>query len=314
MFSLPSSLVPKKSLSARDLQTQIEQGLSDRFTGLMHVTFHSGITTTLFVHQGKVRQLYIRNHRVPDLHWKYPLSLYGDGILEIEPLPARALHFKKIILEELKPVKPKPTTTSQLSAVFDLAEHNPGPTLFHIQWETAEGFVLVAGKSILLRHAILLHQTAAEEGTVALNQISAWNEAQCNLTVYHGDIKNQAWLEVHLNIFFEWYCNRILNYYEHLTGNVILQSILRRIYMLAIDEGWNIETKRKSLSDTSIFASAATAAEAYKKILLLMEKQIEPVIGSALTQKILNLAYDDIPRDVYKTIVEAFELMGSVSI
>jgi len=312
MYSLKNFPTTEKSLSVDELNELINLELNDKFTGQIRVTFHSKIATTLFIQHGKVRQIYIRNHRIPNLNWKYPLALYGDGTPTIEPMPARALMFKKVILEELKPRQPKPAKTSQLRSMFDHAAHNSGPILLHLQWESAEGFVLV-GNSIPLRQAVLFTQTASEEGSIALNHILAWDEAECKVTAHLGDIKNQAWLEVHLNLLFEWYCGRILEQYEQLTGSVMLQSIIRRIYILSIDEGWNIEPQQRSLKDTSLFPSAALAGQAYRRILSSIKEQIEPIIGKALSQRILDQAYSSIAKDIYKTIAEVFELIGDRS-
>lgn len=303
-----TTLSAARTLPFAEMREHIHQGLNDKLTGQIRAVFHSGITTTLFVHNGKVRQVYIRNHRTPNLNWVYPISLYGDGTLYIEPMPIRAILFKKVVLETPRQVSSKSAQTSQLHGIFHEAGHDPNPTLFHMKWRTAEGYVLVAGKNMSLQYAVALTESGASEGQVALNQLSAWEEAQCQLTTYHGDIKNQAWLEVHLGILFEWYCTKILNYYEQLTGSVMLQSILRRVYILALHEGWNIETQRKSLSDTSVFPNAAVAGRAYKRIFATIRHQIEPIIGSALAERIMQQAYNDLPKDIYKTIAEAFEI------
>ena len=310
--SFPSATTTR-ALSFAEMQDHIQRALNDKITGQIRAVFHRDVTITLFAQQGKLRQVYLRNHRVPNTDWKYSISVYGDGALNIEPLPARALLFKKVILETLSPVSPKIVKTNQIHSIFQTIEQDTNPTLFHIKWQNAEGYVVTAGKSISLRYAVMRSPVGASEGQFALDQFPIWDEPQCQVTTYHGDIKNQAWLEVHLNILFEWYCARVLRYYEQLTGSVMLQSILRRVYILAIDEGWSIETQRKSLSDATLFPSAGIAGRTYKRIISLIEKQIEPIIGSALAQKILEQAYNDIPKGIYKTIAEAFEITENLS-
>ncbi len=307
------SLSSPTPLAEWELQSKIREALGDKLTGQIHVSFLNGRTETIFAHAGAVKQVYIRNHRVPDLNWEHPLIRFGRGTLEIKPMPARAMMFHKIMLEEITPGAPQPAFTNQLRTMFDLTEHNVSPTLFHFQWARAQGFMLAGGKGIPIRHAVLLTQAGAVEGPEALKRMSAWEEARCQFTVQRGDIKNQAWLEVHLNILLEWYCARILNHYGQLTGAVMTQSAVWKIRALANEAGWNVEPLKTEVRDASLFAHAAEAGEAYGKILSMIVGQIEPVIGSALTQGILKQA-NDATKGVYKTIAENFGLMGKASV
>src|SRR5512143_3613528 len=128
---LTSSPTP---LAEWELQLQIQQALNNRLTGQIQITFLNGRKETILVRQGTVCNLFVRNHRLPDLNWDIPLGRFGRGTLVIEPLPARALMFRKVILEEITSPQPQPSGTNQLSVMFSLAEHSPNPTLFHIRW------------------------------------------------------------------------------------------------------------------------------------------------------------------------------------
>lgn len=300
-------------LSTGDLRKLIHKSLAEGLTGRIHVTFQKEKTLTLFAHQGRVRQVYIRNHRAPDTNWEVPLIEYGRGDLQIESIPPRSLMFRKIVLEELGIVKSQPSNTSQLRIMFDLAEQsNTNPTLFHIVWESAEGFVLVAGRDIPLRHAIIMTKDEVKEGPVALDQITAWNEAACNIMVHRGNIQSQAWFEVHLNILVEYYSSQMLYQYEQLTGKVIIRSILWKIHTMAVEAGWNIETHSSAIRDATVFPTARDAGDNYKKIIAEIVAHVEPIIGHALTQNILMQSFNS-TRGVYKTIAEVFELLGEVS-
>jgi hypothetical protein len=309
----PISPIPlPKPLATDELLNQVRKGLTSGLTGELRISFQRGKTLTLFAHQGRVRQFYIRNHRAPDTNWERPLTEGGRGELEIKTMPARGLLFRKILLESLVKVEPQPSTTNQLRTMFDLAGHNLNPTLFHIQWDFAEGFVLVAGRDISLHHAVLMSLAGGEEGSVALNQISAWNEPRCNVTVYRGNPQSQAWFEVHLNILFENYCSRILEQYGQLTGKVMIHSILWKIHTMSVEEGWNIETQNSEITDATIFPTARDAGDVYKKIVLEIVRHVEPIIGHALTQNILDDARNT-AKGVYKTIMDEFDLSGKAS-
>jgi len=258
---------------------------------------------------GKVIQIYIRNHRVPDINWVVPLFEYGRGELEIESIHPMGLMFRKIVLENIVKVEPKPSNTNQLKVMFDLAERNTNPTLFHIRWDSAEGFVMVAGRDVLLRRAVMMTTDGCVEGPFALEQITGWNEARCNVTVHRGNVQSQAWFEIHLNILFDHYCSTILNQYGQLTGKVMIRSILWKIHTISVEAGWNIETQDNKVRDATIFPTARKAGDAYKKVVSEIIVHIEPVIGHALTQSILTQAYAS-TKGVYKTIAEVFDLLG----
>jgi len=302
------ALASPTPLAEWELQSQIRQALSEGFSGEIHVSFLNGRTETIFVVAGAVKQVYIRNHRVSDLKWEHPLIRFGRGTLEITPMPARAMMFRKIALEEINPATSQASFTNQLRTMFDLTEHNASPTLFHIQWERAQGFMLAGGKGISIRHAVMLAPDQTVEGLEALSRMSAWDEKQCKVTVRRGDIKNQAWLEVHLNILLEWYCRSILKNYGQLTGGVVVRSIVQNVLMLAAKNGWNISALDSQVNDASLFSGAGEAGRAYREIMRCIRILMVPVIGGALTQNLFQQSRDA-ARDVYHTIEEVFGLL-----
>lgn len=302
---MTTSLTP---LAEWELQNQIEHALSNKLTGQIQIAFLNSRTESIFVQHGVVENIYVRNHRTPDLNWQALLTRFGRGTLLIEPLPARALMFRKIVVEKILPVQPVPAGTNQLKTMFSLAEHNETSTLFHVLWEEAEGFLLIAGGRIPIRHAVLITATEIKEGDVAFDQILAWQEPRCNVMVHRGDIKMQAWLELHLNILFEWYCRNILNYYTQLTGVVMVKSILQNLSVLADNRGWNISTQNQQLTDVSLFPSAQAAGQAYREIISYIRMRIEPVIGPSLTQYLMDRSMEQ-TRGIYKTLQETFFLV-----
>lgn len=295
-------------LSEGELQTEIRHVLSDGFTGQIQITFLDQRTASLFVQQGVVQNLYIRNHRLPDVNWEELLSRMGTGMLVVESMPARNLMFRKMILEEIRPVQNTPSHTSQLQTMFGLAEHNQNPTLFEIHWQSADAFVLVAGGRIPIQHASLIERSAMHEGPSALERIYAWEETNCSVFIHRGDIRNQAWLELHLNILLEWYSQNILNHYQQLTGIVMVRSILQGLAVLAETRGWQISTHNQQLEDVSLFPNASVAGHEYREMLAGIRSRIEPIIGSSLTRYLMKRSTES-TRGVYKLIQETYDLV-----
>jgi hypothetical protein len=302
------SLSSPTPLAEWELQSQIRRALGEGFSGQIHVSFLNSRTETIFALGGEVKQVYLRNNRTPDLKWEHPLIRFGRGALELTPMPPRAMLFQKVALEEVKPTAPQPSFTNQLRTMFDLTEHNASPTLFHIRWDRAQGFMLAGGKGMFIRHAAMLTPDGIAEGQEALSQMSGWQEARCNVTVRRGNIKSQAWLEVHLNILFEYSCRNILKQYGQLTGGIVVHSILHNVTTLAAKKGWNIAPRDQHLGDATIFASAAEAGSAYREILGCIRALMIPVIGGGLTHNLIRQAKESV-RDVYHTIEDAFGLL-----
>jgi hypothetical protein len=278
------------------------------FTGQIQITFLFGKTETILAIQGQVRLVYVRHHRAPDLQWETPIQQYGAGTLAIESMPARALMFRQIVLEDFSSKAPLGSSTRQLQTMFDLARTNTGPTLFHIQWKHAEAFVLVMGGHIPARRAVMISPFESEEWNMFIEHISDWKEEPCDVTIHRNDIRNQAWLEIHLNTLFEWYSQNMLNYYQQLTGAVMVRSILQSLSVLAETKGWDISTQNQQLRFASIFINAAEAGLAYREVLSAIKARIEPIIGSSLTKYIMKQSIEP-TTGVYKTIEETFRLM-----
>ncbi len=289
-----------------DVQFRIQQALNDGFTGLMRVEFMDGKNMSVFAVNGSVAQVYIRNHRLPTLDWERELQARGEGKLTRRPISANGIRFEKILLEHINPVQPQPAFTIQLPAMFDLAKRNQSATLFHICWKNAEGFVMIAGGNLPVVKAILQANNSAADGLAALDQIMAWNEADCMVSTYRGDIKCQAWLEAHLNILFEWSCSYILQQYAKLTGLVMVNLIVRSLKVNAVQNKCEINANGANLTDSTVFSSAAEMSRAYRQMKSMIEGHVEPVIGSALLKNILDQVKLSM-RGVYVSIAEATE-------
>ena len=162
-----------------------------------------------------------------------------------------------------------------------------------------------------IRHAVLMSSFETEEWKLVLEHLSDWQDEECQITTYRGDIKNQAWLEIHLDILAEWHAQNMLNYYQQLTGAVMVRSILQSLCVLAEAKGWDISTKDQELKYASIFPSAAEAGRTYRDILAAIRSRIEPIIGNSLTQYIMKQSTEPI-TGIYKTIEQVFHLMEAV--
>jgi hypothetical protein len=279
-------------ISAMELQKRIAQALGQKFTGVAMISYLTSEKMLLFIRQGDVRQVYF-NHGDDGFHrltesWVDRVIAGQSVRLSMQPMLERRLFFEKARLEIREggktPKKAYPTT--ELNDLFASSENRESATLFHICWQNAEAFVLVPGSKITLRLAVFNSEGIAEENSHALDKISSWPEVKCEVTEYNGGLESEAWIELHLNMFFEWLCNYMLAQYGFLTGQMMVTSVVQNLIIYALQSGWDIVRSGDKLVDQTIFGSSVEAARAYNELLALVNEHLMTMLGSSLLQSI----------------------------
>lgn len=291
MVSLVGNQPAAQPLSVSELQKRVNQSLEQKITGLARISFLTGEEMLLFIQRGSVRQVYFSDHspfrRISEA-WYDRLQPGRLARFSIQPKPARRLLFEKAILETPAAGKGKKQVikTADLPALFSSLEDLESASLAHIHWQNAEAFVLIPGSKISLRQALFFSGATVEENASALTCIQVHQEPECEVTVYRGGLESVAWLEIHLNILFEWLCNHILVQYGYLTGRVMVTPVVQSLMILSSQKGWEISRLTGEVVDQTIFSSPIQAASAYLELLDLLSAHVMAVIGSSLLQSI----------------------------
>jgi len=92
--------------------------------------------------------------------------------------------------------------------------------------------------------------------------------------------------------------NGILNRYQELVGQKMLRMAQKDLDDLTQLWGWNLFIENSALQDKHFFSYAQTAAQAYRAILMEVGSQMDQVVGSALTLRILNDAFEALNKDL----------------
>ena len=171
--------------------------------------------------------------------------------------------------------------------------------------------MFLAGDRMPIRHAVLIGLLETTEWKLVFDHVSDWQDEACQVTVYRGDVKNQAWLELYLNILLEWHCQNMFKYYQQLTGAVMVKSVLQSMSVLAENKGWHITTHNQELKYASIFSSAAEAGDTYRDVLSAIRSRIEPIIGNSLTGYLTKQSTEPL-TGIYKMIENVFHLVEAV--
>jgi hypothetical protein len=91
--------------------------------------------------------------------------------------------------------------------------------------------------------------------------------------------------------------NGILRRYQELAGQKLIKMIQKDIEDIAHPWGWHLFIENLTLHDEHFFSYAQTAAQAYRAIFMEIGSQMDQVVGSALTLRILNETFETLHRD-----------------
>ena len=290
----------------------IDRLSQNRETGIFRIdTEKEGIT--LLLQGGKIPHGYLEtegtHHRIQKEGWQNLLATGDDCRFTFVPSPSATLLAQKVLIEHQNSSEEKRNQTNQLASLIHSASALPTATLQHIKWENAEAFVINAGIELTHRKVILVSGSQVTTTQDALESLFNWHEKQCVIKTYEGDIQNQAWIELYLNILFEWACNYIFTQYSYLTGKIMINSVIRGLLIKAAQEGWDISAIDGVVTNHTIFVSPADSARAYHAMLTNIKKSIEPVIGPVLTYTIQR-QLTPLCKGSYQTIAQMYELFS----
>jgi hypothetical protein len=91
--------------------------------------------------------------------------------------------------------------------------------------------------------------------------------------------------------------NGILKRYQELVGQRLIKMTQKDIEDIAQPWGWNLFIENSRLRDEHFFAYAQTAAQAYRAIFMELGSQMDQVVGSALTHRILSETFEGLNKN-----------------
>src|SRR6266446_407156 len=152
MISLFDGIYPDKRLvSSNQLQVMLKLFQQDLMNGLVEISYASEDKVLLLLNDGKIASVYYCHE---DTIVRYPLSdlsvllnSRADAQIRVCELAPSFLRAVKTIVEQPHSSSILSSSTSALPAVIQGYQAMPEPSLLHIRWLRAEGFVFLPGKN-----------------------------------------------------------------------------------------------------------------------------------------------------------------------
>jgi hypothetical protein len=90
--------------------------------------------------------------------------------------------------------------------------------------------------------------------------------------------------------------NGMLSRYQQLAGQKLIKMLQEDIKQTTQPWGWEISIDSSQIRDEHFFSFAQTAAQAYRAIFMEIGNQMDQVIGSAITQRILSETFETLDK------------------
>jgi hypothetical protein len=317
MISLFDSIYPDKRLaSSNQLQIMLKLFQQDLMNGLVEISYSPEDKILLLLNGGKITCAY---HCEGDLITRCPLSnlpvlLNGrsEGEIRACELAPSFLRAVKTIVEQPHSSNSLLSITTGLPSVIQQYQATSEPSLLHIRWPRAEGFVFLPGNNFSPRQYSFLSEGQSSDSAGAVSMFSRWSEAECTISQYAGDPEREIWKENNLQLGFALLIEQIMRRHEELVGHLLSRKLEDNLNRLTQTQSWNITIAATTVNDVQIFDSLLDAAAAYRSILDLASRQINVVIGTRLFNEALETSLDSLSQQL-RQAVEHNELVPAAS-
>jgi hypothetical protein len=118
-----------------------------------------------------------------------------------------------------------------------------------------------------------------------------------NVTAYSHPVSTQSYQCTVLRQGATYWCNKILNRYQEMVGQKLLQMLDRELNRQIQPWHWNITLAENDMLDLHFFPYLMDAAHAYRALFMAMGAQMNFVIGNNLTQRLLSETFEQVPLD-----------------
>lgn len=313
MISLFDSIYPNKRLvSSNQLQVMLKVFQQDLMNSLVEISYSSEDKILLLFNSGKITCAY---HCHGDTIARYPLSdlpvllnSRNEGEIRICELAPSFLRAVKTIVEQPQSSNIISSNTTLLPGVIQQNQAVSEPSLLHIRWPRAEGFVFLPGNNFSPRQYAFLSEGQSSDSAAAVSMFSRWSEAECTVSQYAGDAESEIWKENSLQLGFALLIEQIMRRHEELVGHLLSRKLEDNLNRLSQMQSWNISIANNAVDDVQLFDSINDAAAAYRTILDLTSRQIGSVIGMRLFDEALESGLDSLSGQL-RLAVERNDLM-----
>jgi hypothetical protein len=127
--------------------------------------------------------------------------------------------------------------------------------------------------------------------------LSNEDDSVWDVTTYSHPVSTQAYQCTVLRQGATHWCHKILNRYQEMVGQKLLQMMDRELNRQIQPWHWNIKLDENDMLDMHFFLYLMDAAHAYRALFMAMGAQMDFVIGNNLTQRLLSETFEQVHPD-----------------
>jgi hypothetical protein len=139
-------------------------------------------------------------------------------------------------------------------------------------------------------------------------EITSTNDFPWNVFAYSLPISEQVCQCAILRHGAMHWTHRILNRYQEMVGHKLLLALDRELNRQIQPWDWNIVLAETNMMDSHFFAYLGDAEQAYRALFMSMGDQMNVVLGSNLTQRLLSETFEQIHPDE-RAILQSLRLI-----
>lgn len=295
MITLFDSIYPnRRSASPSELQFMLRLFQQDLKTGLLEISYPSNEKIFLLIKGGKVSCIYlVDGDQVTRCPLSNQLSLFqgrDQGLVRVCELAPSSLGAVRTIFEQNHSSNTLDSPTAALSGMIQKWQALSEPSLVHIRWPNAEGFVFIPGNHFSARQYAFVSEDNQSDSAAAVSMFSHWSEPECIISQYRDNGETEIWKENNLQLGFALLLEHSLRRYDELAGHSLSSKLQDALNRLSQAQSWNIIVANTSVDDVQIFETRKDAALAYRAIFDLASRHIIQVIGSRLFTETVEMS------------------------
>jgi hypothetical protein len=295
--------------SATEVQAQVQLHARDQFTGLFHLQGEDGQLVLLFF-KGKLtaaRQFRGRDWEPLHAHLQDDALAKAKGDLRILSVPPEGLRLFRLLLgSDFGESNTIPSLPASKVAEQVANWQRAGRTgLALVTDREGDSAVLLLGSDGgALTDGALVSPAGVQAGAGVLNQIGAWGERPCSVALCLYNPESDVWKDHDLRVSFARLLQTTLARYAELAGRMLVADMGEQLNAVSSNEGWDVSLYGSSVSNRHYFETAENAARAYARLLEVVDRQMDLVIGSKMADQIWMDALTKLPGPAQQMIRE----------
>lgn len=297
-FSSASAEV--NTIPAGNLPMFIASYKKDFQTGIVGVDFHNHSRHHLLFARGELVNVY-RNagnmERIDPESWFQSIDKATEKAhLSAIALTPQAIRLVKILLEQADAPSAPLLENITLEEQFHDWRKYPVPALARICWPGAESISLLLGDGSPPYYTLFISANQILHSAGGMMVLYGWKEPCQTVSLLSSETRTPAWDEYLLHHSFSWMSGHLLGRFADAAGPTLAGNCIREINFAAAAHGWNINIIGTNVTDQMIFSSPTDAAAVYSRLLKILFRHIETILGADSLAVFIRESLSQIPK------------------